>query len=224
MHKGAAPASPRGATQELTFITSLIFLLVGTARSDGAVTDREIETIKGFFRDQLGYRKIECFIIEKIVDETVGRNINLSEACADITRRTSYEERLFLIRLGYQIAVSDGPLNGSEEEFMRKAARHLGIEEYDYLFVRRSFASGGDTGSKGSSTDTAAWGSNPYTVLGLKPDCSAEEVHQAYRALANKYHPDKVSYLGIEFVQLASDKFKAIREAYESVKLERGLP
>ncbi|MGQ9616213.1 MAG: TerB family tellurite resistance protein [Spirochaetota bacterium] len=216
------PASPRGATQELTFITSLIFLLVGTARSDGSITVREIEAIKAFFRNQLGYRKVEYFIIDRIIDATVGKYINLSEACADITRRTSYEERLFLIRLGYQVAVSDGPLNQSEEDFIRKAATHLGIEEYDLLLVRGSFVRN-QTGGKGGSPSDTQEKPDPYSVLGLKPDCSVEEIQRAYRNLARKYHPDRVLHLGHEFVQLAGEKFKAISEAYELIKQQRGF-
>ncbi len=32
--------------------------------------------------------------------------------------------------------------------------------------------------------------SDPYSVLGLRPDASDEEVKKAYKALAKKYHPD----------------------------------
>ena len=31
---------------------------------------------------------------------------------------------------------------------------------------------------------------DPYSVLGLTPDATDEEVKRAYRALAKKYHPD----------------------------------
>ena len=66
-------------------------------------------------------------------------------------------------------------------------------------------------------------GLNPYSVLGLKPDCSNDEIGNAYRNLANKYHPDKVSHLGREFIDLATRKFTYIQKAYEQIKLQRGL-
>lgn len=59
--------------------------------------------------------------------------------------------------------------------------------------------------------------SDPYTVLGLKKDASREEIRQAYRRLVNKYHPDKVNYLGEEFRQLAEKRFKEIQEAYQEL-------
>jgi DnaJ like chaperone protein len=54
-------------------------------------------------------------------------------------------------------------------------------------------------------------------VLGLDRGASRDEIQKAYRALANKYHPDKVQHLGEEFRALAEDRFKEIRQAYVSL-------
>ncbi len=58
---------------------------------------------------------------------------------------------------------------------------------------------------------------NAYAVLGVGRDASPEEIKQAFRKLANKYHPDKVSHMGDEFRELAERRFKEIQEAYQEV-------
>ena len=60
---------------------------------------------------------------------------------------------------------------------------------------------------------------NPYQVLGISPEATDEEVKQAYRALARKYHPDK--YQDSDLADLASEKMKEINAAYEEIQKER---
>ena len=211
----------KNSEKELAFITSLILLLTGTAKADKEVCSAEVETIKTFFRYQLGYGGQEFLLIERIIQESFQKETVLSEACASIVGKTSYEERLFLIRLNYQVAVSDGRLSKSEEEFIRHASKYLGISEFDYLGIRNSFVS--YKKSSDNSRRMPLTARDPYTLLGLTPDCINEEVHKAYRNLANKYHPDKVSHLGREFIDLATKRFTDINEAYEKLKTERGL-
>jgi DnaJ like chaperone protein len=59
--------------------------------------------------------------------------------------------------------------------------------------------------------------SDPYKILGIERNATPEEVKQAYRQLANKYHPDKVAYLGDEFKKLAERRFKDIQKAYQEL-------
>ena len=60
---------------------------------------------------------------------------------------------------------------------------------------------------------------NAYSVLGVGRDASPEEIKRAFRRLANKYHPDKVSHMGDEFKELAERRFKEIQEAYQKLKV-----
>jgi len=57
-----------------------------------------------------------------------------------------------------------------------------------------------------------------YEILGLKKNASQTEIKRAYKQLVNKYHPDKVAYLGDEFQALAEKRFKEIQLAYQELK------
>src|SRR5690554_6233133 len=56
---------------------------------------------------------------------------------------------------------------------------------------------------------------NPYSVLGVKPGASEQEIKKAYYELAKKYHPD--NYHGHPLKQLAEEKIIEINQAYETL-------
>lgn len=57
---------------------------------------------------------------------------------------------------------------------------------------------------------------DPYKIMELSPSASDEEVKQAYRKLAKKYHPDLNPG-----DQAAADRMQKINAAYEQIKNER---
>ena len=87
-------------------------------------------------------------------------------------------------------------------------ANYLNINKKDYESIKAMFA----------KDDKA-----PFRVLEITPDASDQEIKRAYRRMANKYHPDKVSHLGKEMQFLAEEKFKAVNDAYQKIKRERGI-
>ena len=60
---------------------------------------------------------------------------------------------------------------------------------------------------------------DPYSVLGVSPNASDEEVKKAYRELARKYHPD--NYQNNPLADLAEEKMKEINEAYDTITKQR---
>lgn len=70
---------------------------------------------------------------------------------------------------------------------------------------------------QGGQTKTQFSQRDSYEILGVNRHASASEIKNAYRKLANKYHPDKVNHLGDEFKSLAEKRFKEIQEAYEQL-------
>ena len=51
-----------------------------------------------------------------------------------------------------------------------------------------------------------------YAILGVKRDAGADDIKNAYRRLARKYHPD------VSKEKDAEEKFKEMAEAYETLK------
>lgn len=56
---------------------------------------------------------------------------------------------------------------------------------------------------------------NPYDVLGISENATNEEVKEAYKALAKKYHPD--NYVDSPLAQMAEERMKEINEAYDEI-------
>jgi curved DNA-binding protein CbpA len=60
---------------------------------------------------------------------------------------------------------------------------------------------------------------DPYSVLGVKPGVSGEELHDAYRRLVKLHHPDRNG--GSEE---STRRFQEIQQAYESIRSGKARP
>jgi dnaJ domain protein len=62
-----------------------------------------------------------------------------------------------------------------------------------------------------------------YKILGISPNATNDEVKAAYRKMALKHHPDRVSSLGDDIREAAEKKFQEINNAKERIYKARGL-
>ena len=60
---------------------------------------------------------------------------------------------------------------------------------------------------------------DPYVVLGVSKNATDDEIKDAYRKLARKYHPD--NYSDNPLADLAGEKMKEINDAYDAIMNER---
>lgn len=70
---------------------------------------------------------------------------------------------------------------------------------------------------------SAAERESNYSILGVPPSATDEELKASYRNLALKYHPDRYTGRDEAERKAAEDKFKEINAAYDAIKNERGL-
>lgn len=115
---------------------------------------------------------------------------------------------LLLIYLVYQVM-------GSLLYYLRASGYNRGRSRY---YGERD--EGPSTGKGG-----AYQRSDPYSVLGCTSASSDEEVRICYRKMVVRYHPDKFigQELDQEFIDLATEKFKQIQDAYDHIKKMRGM-
>lgn len=196
---------------QVNFLTCLIGLAVAVANTEGRVRQSQIDAMKAFFREHLPYGPADQELIQRLIDGMYLERdrIDVAALCAYYRGTTSPEARLLLLRLLLQIAEADREgVSRAEEEMIRRIAALLGIPDPFYRQARAERARGAG---------------RAYEILGIRPSASAEEVKAAYRKLAMENHPDRVASLGPELVKVAEEKFKAIQEAYDEVRREKGF-
>jgi len=62
---------------------------------------------------------------------------------------------------------------------------------------------------------------DPWTVLGVRPGATPEEITRAYHEQMKSYHPDRVADLGEELRRLAHEKTVEIQRAYAELQRRR---
>jgi DnaJ like chaperone protein len=186
------------------FAASLIVLSGAVMKADGKVLKSELDFVKQFFAQQFG----EQLAIENmlVLREVLKQDINVRDVATQIKQFMDHSARLQLLHFLFGISKADGHVHTNEVEEIRKISNYLGIRMADFESIKAMFYK--DVFSA-------------YKILETTPDANDEEVKKAYRKMATKYHPDKVSHLGEEFQKAAKEKFQEVQAAYEQIKKER---
>src|SRR4030042_2328822 len=188
------------------FAMSLLVIVAAMMKADNKVLKSELDYVKQFFLRQFGQSTAREALV--MLKDILKQDIPVRDVCQQISINMDYSSRLQLLHLLFNISQADGTIHPSELDAVEKMAGYLGIASSDFLSIRNMFV---------PETDSS------YKILEIEPAATDEEVKKAYRRMAMKYHPDKVSHLGDEFRKSADEKFKKVNEAYEKIKKERNL-
>lgn len=188
------------------FSMSLLVLSAAVMKADGRVLKSELNYVKQFFHRQFGKAYTNSQM--KALQELLKKEIPLRQVCMQIRHNMEHPLRLQLLHYLYGISKADGHVHASEVKVIEQIAYYLGISAKDMASIKAMFYK--ETGSA-------------YKILEIEKSATDAEVKKAYRRMAVKHHPDKVSHLGEEFKKAAKEKFLKVQEAYESIKKERGM-
>ncbi len=196
----------RNRTQVGDFTSSLLILAAAVMKADGSVMKSELDYVKTFFVKHFGveHTKEQMLVFREIIKQ----DIPLQDVCMQIRQNMESASRLQLLHFLFGLSMSDGQVHSSELRVIAEIAQYLGISQADFNSIKAMFVA--DTDSD-------------YQILEITKSADDDEVKKAYRRMAVKFHPDKVSHLGDDIQRDAKEKFQKVQRAYENIKKARGL-
>jgi DnaJ like chaperone protein len=203
--------SRRGYTadeQRNSFFVSLLVLSSAVIRADGKTHPAELNCVQDFFRRNFGDQAAAQAM--EMLQRLSSQEINIYSVGGQIASNMNYSQRLQLFHYLVQIAVADGDFAKVEKGVLEVIGSVIGLTNTDASSVIAMFYK--DRGDESA-----------YTVLEISPSATDDEVKAAFRRMAMKYHPDRVATLGPEVQKSATEKFRQVQEAYETIKKQRGM-
>lgn len=192
--------------QRNSFLVSLLVLSAAVIKADGRTLQSELDYVKGFIRRSFGDAAVPEAM--RMLEQFCRQDVNIYSVGPQIARYMNASQRRQLFHYLVQIALADGNFDKREKTVLEAIGATIGLASADVNSIIAMFY---------KETSSA------YTVLGLSPSATDDEVRTAYRKMAMKNHPDKVATLGPDVQKAAAEKFRQIQEAYESIKKERGM-
>ena len=188
------------------FMVSLLVLLGAVMKADKQLLKSELDYVKSFLKQQFNHQQTQEFM--RLFKDIIKQDYPLRDVCRQIQRSMDHPSRLELIHVLFGLSKADGHVHPDEVKVIHTIARYLNINENDFVSIKAMFV---------KDTQSA------YKILEIEKSATDSEVKKAYRKMASKYHPDKVAHLGDDLRKLAEEKFKAVSDAYQSIKKERSM-
>jgi DnaJ like chaperone protein len=195
-----------GQTTTGGYVMSLLVLTASVMKADGKVLKSELDYVKKFMVHNFGEASATEAV--RLLRDLLQQNIPVDEVCRQIKQNMNYSARLQLLHFLFGIAVADGQVDETERGLINYISNAMGLTGKDFESIQAMFV-----------PNTEA----DYKILEIEPSASDEEVKKAYRRMAMKFHPDKVSHLGEDFQKAANEKFQSVNKAYENIKKERKM-
>jgi len=183
---------------------AFLVMFAAVIKADGLILKSELDVVKKFLVNNYG--KDGALEALQILKKLLEQNIDVDAVSTQCGMNMTYSTRLHLVHQLYAIAMADNDLDPKETEIIGRIAFKMNLTTADFVSISAMYK---------PKTDDRKWA---LDILELQEGASEEEIKKAYRRMAMKYHPDKVSSLGEVERKNAEDKFKEVKKAYDTLK------
>jgi len=215
------------AARQKVFFESIFIAMGRLAKADGRVSEEEIQIARSIMHqwglgpadvrlaiDLFNRGKDPGFAIDQQIQKFV-------QVCGKQT-----ELRRAFLEVLIEIPLIKGSISPAEREFLWRVAAGIGFSRVEFaqlealLRAQRSFGHG-----RAAPQSAAAELAEAYAALGVEDSATDKEVKTAYRRLMNQHHPDKLASKGLpdSMQEVAKEKTREIRAAYEKIRDHRGI-
>lgn len=203
-----------------SFLFSMLVLSSYIIKADGKIMHSEMNCVRNFLHNNFGEQAVrqgedillKLFEMQKQQGATTFKE-TIRKSCVEISFHMNIGQRLQLLDYLIIIAKVDGTVSPEEVYALKEVATYLGLSAQDVDSMLNMEASS----NQQIGLDEA------YKILGISPNATNDEVKAAYRKMALKHHPDRVSSLGDDIREAAEKKFQEINNAKERIYKARGL-
>jgi DnaJ like chaperone protein len=193
------------------FAIAVTVLAAKLAKCDGNVTRPEIEAFRRQFRiDDAAVPTIGQLFDQARTDATGFEPYARQLAITFADNRATLEQVLGAL---YAIARADGPINGRETDMLTRIGVLFGLNE-----AERARAA--------NPSRFALDEEDAYSVLGIEPNASFEDIRMRWKQLMRENHPDQLASRGVpgEFIARATERVARINAAYDRIKRDHAAP
>jgi DnaJ like chaperone protein len=230
-HGGAADARATHSMSISDEFFRMTFELMGhVAKSDGRVTEAEIDAARGLMHElKLGPREIgiaiACFRAGKSATYDAELGVErLREACGQ-----RYDLLRAFMELQLRAALAGNGMSPPARVILVRVAERLGMSGLEFAYMEAALRARQRMhgASPGAGRHAAGAGSlaECYAELEVDANITDQEVTKAYRRQMSRHHPDKLVANGLpeSMAQMAKEKTQRIQEAYEGIRAARGM-
>ena len=196
------------------FTIAVLSLGAKMAKADGEVSRAEVTAFRRIFTFPPGEEEHAARVFNLARQDVAGFDFYARKVaqlfnpehrplCAD-----DHHILLDLLEALFHIALADGSYHEGEDAFLSHVAAIFGLDERCFKAVRARLVEGAPR--------------DPYDVLGIPHDASADEARRAWKALVRDTHPDVMAARGVppEAQKLAERRLIAINAAWKEISSE----